>query len=459
MTCMMLTDVNASNPCHMPNLQDLKYGAVMENPCNSDEIIVFGPHPQPTAYIYNKERNQFIKKIFCATKWDSERYSFPPACTINAVNGSTIGTLIVTWHFLKSRAAYYHIFNCRSMEFESIDIDPENDCHNGDTNISNIPRLSIDCHGKIHTFDHFMFVFQRFHRESHQIKIYNTDESGRNPSVIFRQKNGGYIFPAALIVTKQTKKKITANGNGNGNYYGSSYDYYYTGSYARFRYDFEFVVICGRTPFNKAFNQVNISIENNTVLQCTCREANQSEWGMPDRMSTICGYDTLFKDYSYHWYKSRYLIIIGGYFSLREICSAHIICFDFKEKIWYGVEKEKETTDMIMKYKMPLKLYGHKSLLIEENNKMYLYVFGGYTKINDCADKRFSHVPHNVCWKLKFTKNIDWEIERLIWIGYLKNDDDYDDGNSNSNHCMLPKLCKDIIVLVLSFVRHQFIFE
>ena len=131
--------------------------------------------------------------------------------------------------------------------------------------------------------------------------------------------------------------------------------------------------------------------------------------------------------------------------------SDDIICFDYKLKKWYIGKKEE-------KYKIPRPLRGHQSMISEENNGLYLYIFGG----------RDSNVLQNVCWKLRLSsKSIDWQIERLIWIGYLKNDHanninhdiDSEADESNMKVSRFSTLPKDVVSYILSFMRGQFIFE
>ena len=46
-----------------------------------------------------------------------------------------------------------------------------------------------------------------------------------------------------------------------------------------------------------------------------------------------------------------------------------------------------------------------------------------------------------------YMPTLKWEIARLLWIGYLKNND--------NPKCLLPKLPKDIIIHILSFQQSQ----
>ena len=44
---------------------------------------------------------------------------------------------------------------------------------------------------------------------------------------------------------------------------------------------------------------------------------------------------------------------------------------------------------------------------------------------------------------------IEWKLERIIWIGYYKNDQ-----NNHDNHqCLLAKLPKDVVLYMLMFLR------
>ena len=59
-----LKDLNSSNPCEFPD--SITDAGVIENPCNKNEILIFGGYDSNNIYIYNKHINQMKKqKIVC----------------------------------------------------------------------------------------------------------------------------------------------------------------------------------------------------------------------------------------------------------------------------------------------------------------------------------------------------------------------------------------------------------
>ena len=90
----------------------------------------------------------------------------------------------------------------------------------------------------------------------------------------------------------------------------------------------------------------------------------------------------------------------------------------------------------ITKYKLPTKILGHRSWI---DTSGLLNIVGG-CKVTDLG-KHFQ--GSDTFWKLKIAK-IDWNIERIVWIGYFKNKD---------NICLLASLPRDIILFLLTFLR------
>ena len=139
----------------------------------------------------------------------------------------------------------------------------------------------------------------------------------------------------------------------------------------------------------------------------------------------------------YQLIDSRYLIIFGGKDSLKStngkdnnIIGSKILVYDFKLKIWY-----------FSIYTLPQTLTNalrlDASLLMQNNKK--LYVFASFRK------------GQKWLFKLNIRKSIiPWQNQRLIWIGFYKNDD--------NPSCMFKSLGKDIIVSILQFGRDCSIF-
>ena len=203
--------------------------------------------------------------------------------------------------------------------------------------------------------------------------------------------------------------------------------------------------------FNDSFYQIDvcINVDTDDKYQIDINGDNDvKDWKIPQNIGEKYNYNSKFTYLSSHWYNSRYFIIVGGY--LNSKASDKIICFDHKKKKWHVGDDEEEDLPM---YKMEKALLGHTSLLQQENGDLYLYVFGG------CINTNYITGNTKTCIKLKLTTQMDWKIERIIWIGYMKNENRKSKNDKNSNVCHLTRLSKDVVKLVLSFLQPRFIFE
>ena len=105
-------------------------------------------------------------------------------------------------------------------------------------------------------------------------------------------------------------------------------------------------------------------------------------------------------DFMYHLVKNRYLMIIGGehQYGLHSNFITNIIYFDIKNHKWN-----------ICKQKIPKPLYGHCSVLSNDSKKLYIM---GIT----------IHGRKDINWTLNIIVNIKWNIARIFWIGFYKNE-------------------------------------
>ena len=185
-----------------------------------------------------------------------------------------------------------------------------------------------------------------------------------------------------------------------------------------------------------------------------------------NRNGDIKGVRIKFNDYQ--WYRNRFLIIIGGNAEVtrrtkkpREYKMLNtIICFDLKRKHWTVYENALKQALLGMSSTICVRSEIHmkndddddkqrrvkrKNLI---NNKIIvLHTFGGCCKSSG-FDK--NAVYHH--WVLNLCRNISWDIERIIWVAYLKNE-------SNLNQCKLALLPKAIIVHILLFLRNGLFFD
>ena len=107
-----------------------------------------------------------------------------------------------------------------------------------------------------------------------------------------------------------------------------------------------------------------------------------------------------------------------------------LIIFDFDDKIW-----------TIHNGIWPAKLWNKGHALIQSKyDGVLLQTMGGsfYSNNKYCAT-----TAH---WCIKLTSRLDWSIERLLWIAYLKND-------KHPRLCPVARLPKDIILFILQFLQ------
>ena len=165
-----------------------------------------------------------------------------------------------------------------------------------------------------------------------------------------------------------------------------------------------------------------------------------------------------YEKFSYHVYGSRYLILIGGNIGDREILDS-IIYYDIQCESWH-----------LFDYKLPYPLQKHTSVLCYDsnisNNYLILCVMGGiktlfetYRVVHDDVPAQ-GNILNYTSWKFGVLEDIHWEIERLVWIGYFKNEintKDMEDKDIETD-CGFGKLPKDVILHIFKFLRKKDLF-
>ena len=132
-------------------------------------------------------------------------------------------------------------------------------------------------------------------------------------------------------------------------------------------------------------------------------------------------------NYGYFYLKQRYLIIIAPN---DENLSDRIIYFDFVSCQWFMVN-----------FKLPTRIASESAFVLSKN-ETFIDIFGFTNYKDDVTNKE---KQRNVHYRLYIIANISWDLERLIWIGFYKND-------KNSN-CYIQLLPKDVVKYALSFVN------
>ena len=171
--------------------------------------------------------------------------------------------------------------------------------------------------------------------------------------------------------------------------------------------------------------------------------SNYYRFGQPWYNRFDCRY------FSHQLINSRYLLIIGGrYQDFFEWDSSKGILIS--DRIFYFDLNKNELRWKLLDYKLPKGILGHRSVILQSNdnyNKEFLHIMGG------CDEWSQSFECTNVNWKFNITRNLDWNIERIVWIGFYKN-------GKNKNSCYLPSLPKDVVAhCILDLLRGYSIFD
>lgn len=396
-------DLNGSNNNEPEIAEEVVRMAMMINPCNTNEILMFGADESHDISVYNRITNKSKKN-----KIGLQHTNGYGCVACYVVGGNTADTLIVlwgnlNWNDISPGESYYGIFNCKRMEFDHA--------------IKN---------------DWGIFASETIHK----IMI-------NNLNLLFRITADTIV--AYDVSNENSPKTIATNANIPETYL------YYHASIMLIQKDIVKFVIFGSAneTFDESFYQTKLDLKTLSFDDELCLNDNDNDDECDinitrDNAKEIDLNRTL-NEISYNWYNSRYLIIVGG--CDYHYASDRIICFDFKRKIWYS-------------YKLPSTIHSQKSILIHEKNDIYLYVFGG-KESESVAPQRVDGSP-KLRWKLRMTKQLDWNIERLIWIGYYKNKkgdkECHPIAQENPKHCIFGGIPKDVVAFILSFIRRQFLY-
>ena len=432
MNSVILNDVNHANPCEFP--KGLAETAVIENPCNKDEILVFGGFRSNDIYIYCKSTNKIKKNPVSIKNTDHNNHKRRIICAY-VVSGNRKNTVIVLW----CNPSCYGVFDCEKMDFDGDIIKQSNTEEERGVNVGN--------GSSVERWNNFLFIFGRIGLTIYDIKneyspkkidFFDLTSTFNKSEPSFAYKTPRTYHRSFIVESKmENKNKVMLK-------------FLLFGAFCE-------------TCFNNSFYQIDVDIDiensDDDIYKIKVNCDNAKDWKMAQNIAEKYNYNSRFVNFSAHWYNSRYLIIVGGRFHSCNKTSDKIICFDYKKKKWHVGDNDEQ----LPMYKMPKALVGHTSLLQQENGDLYLYVFGGCRNLN-------YHASHaKTCWKLKLATQMDWIIERIIWIGYIKNgyqdldtklkNDKNDKNVKNVNVCHLARLSKDVVKVILSFLQPIFIFE
>ena len=128
------------------------------------------------------------------------------------------------------------------------------------------------------------------------------------------------------------------------------------------------------------------------------------------------------------------------------------------EKLYFSGKNEVNKTNPY--YKQYINHYfhsfGHLSNIILFNNKCYFVTKGGINGQNgDCFQIKLNTLVKNYSsYHLNYDEIINWKCERLIWIAYYKEKSNIN-SNNNINTIKFDQIPKDIIKLILSFLKYN----
>ena len=459
----ILKDVN-TNGCELP--QSVSDAALIVNPCNNDEIIIFGGYYRGSIFVYNKVKNE-VQQL------DEDIPCNGSIAAVYAIPGSKKHSLIIFWIPNTIEHSYYTIFDAKTMSFGKHE--RKDDTH--------IDKVLLSIGATMHKYKNWLFIIGGHNWNNSEMFIYDIADECR-----FQ-----YVGCIDLTVGNFNQRVLT-----------------YHGSIIQFADSkrIKFVVFGGLDtksvsfPFNKSFgtieidlgilnkfylieydekniNNVNEKNDKMSIMDCAidittdakewqnhnCNinngEFKNDKYPMVENSDENYNSNACLSYFSYHWYNSRYLIIIGGQLSPLEWTDCvdqlssnqadrvndpayqyrvlnQIVCFDFLTKIWYCKQDN-------YNYRLEIGLMGHQTIMIKENDGLFLYLFGG------CTSNSYSSSMQKYCWKLDLIKGIDWTIERIVWIAFFKNE--------NNAKCILAKIPKDVVNLVLSFIKRRFLFD
>ena len=155
-------------------------------------------------------------------------------------------------------------------------------------------------------------------------------------------------------------------------------------------------------------------------------------------------------------FQPQRLYLANAFDQPMAVCHSYTIVFDFDTREWYNLMTNQNFNDMNVKNQ--LQLFYHRTIIANENQfgctdmtRKSLYVLKHVMRKKTVdqtvwftlsVSQTFNVIDGLSCLKLSFGAPLKWDIERVVWIGYCKNE--------NNAICYLSKLPKDLIKLILS---------
>lgn len=235
----MIQDVNRSNPCQFPT--GIADAAIIENPCNSNEILIFGGYKSNDSYIYAKSTNTIKESTQNLGKpsnsdQDNNNNNNNLSLATHVVSGNSKHRVILIW-------TCYGIFNCEKMEFEGdisthYPVHPRfagmnHKCQTGNGNETHIGAnadacVEIGCGSTVDRVKNWLFVFQ-----ARPVTVYDISDE----------------YLPKKLVSKETPDTISK--------------LWYHGSIVLESYNDRIKVLlfgCDSAPFNKSFVEIEFRL-------------------------------------------------------------------------------------------------------------------------------------------------------------------------------------------------------
>ena len=493
-----MADVEKSTDCVVETLKSLPETmtspALIQNPCNLNEIFIIGAKDMNNIYIYNQNTDTFKKNTNDNLTSILSPYPHSTIGKCSAFQCYKSNSIIVLGCFQcvhTVNIAFYSVFNSKSLTFDKVttnvnvkhkdgkDIDSEKKINFSiSRNVKaiyytyatsdNIQRNGINCEmdTKCLPFwnnDSGFNVYKNYLIFSHECTVGIFDiKDEHNPKLImyiYVPHHGGFhglvIIPTiSTISTINYKKNSKKNDHdivkllvfgGFGNKLLSSF--------VEYNIDFKELEIQSRKEKFGIVTHVVVDKDldrkknlDKLVLSKIIKETSSDELlkmlnfdqlKIEAQKKTFHVHDpNLEMEYGilgYNLYNSRYLMIYDMFGCDNLMPMNTMIIFDFQTKIWTI------HTDI-----WPEKLWckGH-ALIKSTYDGMLLQTMGGshYDTYQATTSNLF----------IKLSAKLDWSIERLLWIAYFKNDKQL-----QYQLCPLATLPKDIILLVLKFFKKDF---
>ena len=487
---------------------------VIQNPKNAEEILVFGGHQNTSTMTYNTSSGKYTENFVCLNQilnGDNPK-DLQSVNAIAGTTNDKIILVGSAWTSLRTQQPFYAVYNVHINKFEQLNTQKSSNSNPyciiaGDTTkmhcflgsrICKYKNYLISTGGNLKTSRSKVFIYDISDELKPKfiftIELNDNDSEGRysshgivilehrkhNISITVKHSPNDDIITLLLFGGSETSFiasfcEIEINLSGLKQI-----------EYSRRLIDNsddrdEETEVGKNDNCNRFFK-----IDYNPAKRWNLNELKQ-QWNKLCVKRAHCSEFSYYGYFTYQWYDERYLIILGGNatYNLFDLISV----YDFKKKLWFlGCKK----------YKLPKPMLGLRSVIVKENgwngnyktmktnsvseknnkknkkngnsnenndeNKNDFVNVGNCKNKNNYLRNRSQNVVLHVMggcdkwgydgstfhWKVQLRNNIDWNIERLIWIAHLKNDD-------NTQRCKLTLLSKDVILHVLLFLQQRFV--